>query len=174
AALLPDRRGELQGRLQFVDNTVDIASGTVKVKAEFPNPKQQLWPGAYVNVRVNLETLKDAIVVPQASIIRGPVNESVYVVGPDRKAVQKVVQVVYSSANDAIVKGVEAGDKVVVDGRQNLRPGVAVFEKPAAAAIPAAPASGASESPAELASAASGGTSSANSRIVTTASTTAP
>lgn len=126
-AALPDSRTTLTGRLQFVDNNVDATSGTVRVKALFDNPKRQLWPGAFVDVSLTLRTLKDAIVVPQAAIINSARGTIVYTV-QEGKAQLRPVQVLHARGEDAAVNGVQAGDAVVVDGRQNLRPGVPVVD----------------------------------------------
>jgi RND family efflux transporter MFP subunit len=141
SATLPNGGGTLAGRLKFVDNLVDATSGTVKVKAVFPNPGGKLWPGAFVNVSMTARTLKNAVVVPQASIIQSARGDIVYVV-QDKQAAARPVQVVYADGDIAAVTGVRAGDHVVLDGRQNLRPGSAVAER---AAVPerAAAASGA-------------------------------
>jgi RND family efflux transporter MFP subunit len=130
-AQLPDGQTPLEGRLQFVDNTVDAASGSVKVKAVFRNDRLLLWPGAYVNVQLRVSTLKDAIAVPQAAIVQGATARTVFVVGADGKAAERRVEVVASGGNQAVVSGVEAGERVVVEGRQNLRPGSPVRERPA-------------------------------------------
>jgi RND family efflux transporter MFP subunit len=122
-ALLPDGRGTLDGRLQFVDNTVDTQSGTVRVKAVFDNREQKLWPGAFVNVRLVVQTLKDATVVPQASIVQGARGKLVFVVDAGNKASARPVEVVHAAGQDAVVTGVGAGESVIVEGRQNLRPG---------------------------------------------------
>lgn len=132
-ALLPDSRTTLTGRLQFVDNNVDATSGSVRVKALFANPQRQLWPGAFVNVSLTLRTLKDSVVVPQAAIIQSARGTIVYTVH-DGKAQLRPVQVLYASGADAAVSGVRAGEAVVVDGRQNLRPDVPVVERNAGAA----------------------------------------
>ena len=137
--------GRLRGRLQFVDNAVDANSGTVKVKALFDNPQHRLWPGAYVNVSLPVEVLKQAVVVPQASIIQGATGKSLYVV-QEGKAALREVEVRVAAGNEAVVGGVRAGERVVVEGRQNLRPGAAVTERAppgAAASANAGPASGA-------------------------------
>lgn len=148
-ALLPEGGGTLTGKLQFVDNAVDAGSGTVKVKAVFDNRDQKLWPGAYVTVRLVVRTLKAAITVPQAAIIQGARGKTVYVVGEDRKAALRPVEVLESVGDDAVVQGLRPGERVVLDGRQNVRPGGGVVERSAdGASAPrrerGAPASGAS------------------------------
>ena len=151
--LLPAERSATKGQAQpptlgtvsFVDNLVDASTGTIKVKAEFDNSSQTLWPGQYVRVRLQLDTIKDAVVIPQAAIILRGTERSVYVVGPDSKVALKVVKVRYPFGEMAVVDGIEAGARVVVDGKQNLRPGNAVREQ-TAALNPAAAAASASAS----------------------------
>ncbi|MDE2298354.1 MAG: efflux RND transporter periplasmic adaptor subunit [Burkholderiales bacterium] len=128
-AVLPDGRGELVGTLRFVDNVVDASSGTVRAKAQFDNAGQALWPGAFVKVRLVVRTLKGAIVVPQAAVIQAPRGAIVYTVGPDHKALARRVDLLYASGPDAVASGVAAGERVVVDGRQNLRTGSSVVER---------------------------------------------
>jgi RND family efflux transporter MFP subunit len=131
AVLLPlggeRRRGEaphsLPGRLVFVDNAVDTASGTILVKGSLANPRQQLWPGQYVSVRLTLRTLEQAQVIPQAAVIQRGAERSVYVVAPDGSARPKVVQLRQSLGELIAVEGLDDGDRVVVEGKQNLRPG---------------------------------------------------
>jgi RND family efflux transporter MFP subunit len=130
-ALLPEGAGTVVGKLQFVDNTVDAGSGTVRVKAEFANKDERLWPGAFVTVRLAVRTLKGASVIPQAAVIPSPRGKIVYVVDGAAKASPRPVEVVYASGEDAVVNGVKAGEKVVLDGRQNLRPGATVVERAA-------------------------------------------
>ncbi len=143
-AVLPEARGEVTGKLQFVDNVVDPNSGTVKVKARFDNAKEALWPGAFVTVRLAVRTMKDAVVVPQAAVIEGPRGAIVYTVDAENKAVSRRVEVLYANGPEAVASGVRAGERIVVEGRQNLRPGVAVVERAAtgAAGSSAAPAPG--------------------------------
>ena len=130
-AVLPEARGEVVGKLMFVDNVVDPNSGTVKVKAQFANAKEALWPGAFVTVRLAVRTLKDAVVVPQAAVIQGPRGAIVYTVDADNKAASKRVEVLYATGPDAVASGVRAGERIVVEGRQNLRPGALVVERAA-------------------------------------------
>jgi RND family efflux transporter MFP subunit len=130
-ATLPDSKVALDGRLQFVDNAIDAASGTVKVKAVFDNKGPQLWPGAFVNVRMTVKTLKDAVIVPQAAVVQGPRGRVVFVIEPDDKAAARPVELLQASGPDAVVSGVRAGERVIVDGRQNIRPGMMVVERPA-------------------------------------------
>jgi len=122
----------LNGRVTFVDNLVDTTTGTIKVRAEFDNDQQQLWPGQYVRMRMTLSTLKGALVIPQAAIIQRSADRSVYVVGADKTAVLKQVQVVYPFGDMAVVEGLDARDVVVLDGKQNLRPGTPLHMQPAA------------------------------------------
>lgn len=128
-ATLGDAGGEFKGKLTFVDNAVDAASGTVKVKASFVNKDNKLWPGAFVQVSQTVKVLTDALVVPQAAIIQGVRGTIVYVIA-DNKANLKPVKVVFSDGNDAVVTGVKAGDRVILDGKQNVRPnGVVVVRE---------------------------------------------
>lgn len=127
-ASLPDDQGARQGRLKFVDNQVDAATGTVKVKAVFDNQDGKLWPGAFVTVNMTARTLRDAVVVPQASIIQGSRGDIVYVV-QDGQAAARPVQVAYAQGEVAAVSGVKPGERIVLEGRQNLRPGAPVMER---------------------------------------------
>ena len=130
-ALLPEGAGTVVGKLRFVDNAVDAASGTVRVKAEFANKDERLWPGAFVTIRLAVQTLKGASVIPQAAVIQGPRGKIVYVVDSAAKVAPRPVELVYASGEDAVVTGVKAGEKIVLDGRQNLRPGASVVERAA-------------------------------------------
>jgi RND family efflux transporter MFP subunit len=127
-ATLADGGGSFQGRLQFVDNLVDPSSGAVKAKATFPNKDNKLWPGAFVEVAQTVSTLKDAVVIPQAAIIQGARGTIVYAV-EDGKAVIRPIKLLYSEAGEAAVTGLQAGESVVLEGKQNLRPNTAVVER---------------------------------------------
>ena len=127
-AALPDNSAVFKGKLRFVDNNVDASSGAVKVKADFANKDSKLWPGAFVDVSLTVSTLKDAVVIPQAAIVQAARGSVVYVV-QDGKAQLKPVQVVSAQGNDAAVTGIQVGDSIVMDGRQNVRPGSPVIDK---------------------------------------------
>jgi RND family efflux transporter MFP subunit len=136
----------IKGRVTAVDNLVDAATGTIKVKAEFDNKTQALWPGQYLRVRVTLRTLKGVTVVPQAAIIMRGNERSVYVVGPDNTAKLVPVQVRQSMGEQAVVEGLDASAQVVMEGKQNLRPGTPLRIQPSGGgAAAAAAASGASK-----------------------------
>jgi len=121
---------DMVGRVTFVDNTVDTATGTIRVKGEVPNATHRLWPGQYVTVRMTLRTLAGAILIPQAALIIRGNERSVYVVKPDATVESRVVQPRYNAGDMVAVDGLQAGDKVVVEGTQNLRPGSSVRETP--------------------------------------------
>ena len=138
-AALADNAGKFSGRLKFVDNAVDASSGSVKVRAEFANPDGKLWPGAFVEVSQTVSTIKDGVVIPQAAIIQSARGTIVYVV-EQGKAVLKPVKLLYAQGDDAAVSGVSEGETIVLVGKQNLRPGSAVVERPAGEASAPAPA----------------------------------
>jgi RND family efflux transporter MFP subunit len=125
---LPDGSPAYKGRVQFVDSVIDASAGTIKVKALVANPDGKLWPGAFVDTQLTLDSSSEHIVIPQAAIIQTARGSIVYAV-VDGKAVSKPVELINAQGGNAAVKGVEAGDKVVLDGRQNLRPGVDVVER---------------------------------------------
>ena len=127
--LLPQQPKPRTGKLQFVDSAVDASSGTVKVKAVFDNKDAALWPGAFVSVKMGVQTIKDAVVVPQASIVQNARGRSVYVVEADGKAALRPIELLQSAGLEAVVSGVRAGEKVVLDGRQNVRPGSQLIER---------------------------------------------
>jgi membrane fusion protein, multidrug efflux system len=113
----------VRGHLSFIDNMVDAASGTIKVKAEFANNDNSLWPGQYVNTRVSVRTLKDAAVIPQNAIITNAKGTFVYVMDQDGTARMVPVSTVYAFGVNAAVNGLSGSEKVITDGKQNLRPG---------------------------------------------------
>jgi multidrug efflux system membrane fusion protein len=113
----------VNGVLSFVDNTVDPTAGTIKVKAEFDNRETTLWPGQYVNAKVTVQTIKDAVVVPQNAIITSAQGTFVYVLDKDHSARQVPVQRVYGFGLDAAVSGLTGSETIITEGKQNVRPG---------------------------------------------------
>jgi len=118
----------LTGRLAFVDNTVDTASGTIKLKAEFRNNDNRLWPGMFVTVMLAPQQLKAAITVPVQAVQSGPENKLVYKIGEDNKVTSIPVHVNLVQDGFAVVEGITPGSRVVVEGAQNLRPGSVIAE----------------------------------------------
>ena len=122
------------GKLSFIDNAVDPQTGTIRVKAEFDNRDTTLWPGQYVSTRVTVETIKDAVVVPQTAIISNTRGVFVYVVDTDQTAKTVPVKRLYSFGLLAAVSGLTGNEQIITEGKQNLRPGakVKIAEAPAA------------------------------------------
>jgi membrane fusion protein, multidrug efflux system len=124
------------GSLLTVDNQIDPSTGTVRLKAEFPNTDYALFPNQFVNARLLLDVQRAATVVPSAAIQRSARGPFVYVVKPDRTATARPVKVGVTEGDDvAIDEGLAAGEQVVVDGADRLREGAMVV---AQAATPAA------------------------------------
>lgn len=113
----------IEGHLSFIDNTVDPQAGVIRVKAQFDNRDTRLWPGQYVNTALTVQTLKNALVVPQNAIITNSHGTFVYTVGPDNTAKVANVERVHAFGVDAAVRGLAGDEKIIVEGKQNLRPG---------------------------------------------------
>ncbi len=113
----------INGQLSFVDNTVDPVAGVIRVKAVFDNADTRLWPGQYVNTKLTVATLKDALVVPQNAIITNTKGTFVYAVAPDQTAKVVNVQRIHGFGALAAVTGLNGDEQVIVEGKQNLRPG---------------------------------------------------
>ena len=120
--------------MRVVDNQVDQTTGTVKLKAEFPNAELQLWPGQFVNVRLLVDTLRGAIVVPTAAVQRGPNGTFVYVVQNDAVAVRAVTVTQQDEKQTVISAGLQAGDQAVTTGFSRLADGtkIAIASRPGA------------------------------------------
>lgn len=114
------------GLLQVVDNQVDQTTGTVKLKADFPNKDLQLWPGQFVNVRLLIDTLKQAIVVPTAAVQRGPNGTFVYVVDGDSVSVRQVTVTQQDETHAVIATGLSSSDRVVTTGFAQLADGTQI------------------------------------------------
>jgi len=117
-----------QGRMVFVDNAVDSASGTIRLKAEFRNPDARLWPGMFVSVSLSPQTLTKAITVPVQAVQTGPEKKFIYVIGDDMKVTAAPVKVRLIQDGMAVVEGIAAGTRVVMEGAQSLRSGSLVAE----------------------------------------------
>ena len=129
------------GTLAVLDNQVDPTTGTIKLKATFPNAANRLWPGAFVGVRLQVDVAKDAVVVPSAAVQRGPRSSYVYVIGDDNAATRHSVTVSHEDEQGSILsEGVKPGDKVVIDGASRLSDNskVTIVQPGAAGTAPAA------------------------------------
>ena len=135
-----------EGKVLVIDNQVDPSIAAVRVKAQIPNDDKTLLPGQFARVSLVANTLKDALAIPSQAVIINARGKMVYVVDKDGKAVAKPIKVVYEYLGSTVVTGIEAGDRVVVEGKQNLRPGGKVRE--AKNPSPAAPANAGATAPA--------------------------
>jgi multidrug efflux system membrane fusion protein len=127
-ALTPDGKGVLdKGKVVVIDNQVDQTTGTVKLKAEFPNAELQLWPGQFVNVRVLIDTLRQVVVVPTAAIQRGPDGPFVYVLKDDNTVtVRRVALSQQDDVQAVLATGLTAGERVITTGFARLTEGTPV------------------------------------------------
>jgi len=116
------------GMLKGIDNQVDPTTGTLKLKAEFPNANFQLWPGQFVNVRLKVETLSKAVVVPTSAVQRGPAGTFSYVIGDGDIVTAKPIVVTQQNETEAVIaSGLSASDRVVTTGFANLSDGAKVL-----------------------------------------------
>jgi len=115
------------GQLTFIDNGVDITTGTFKLKGTFQNSDRRLWPGEFVDVALQLSTQKNAIVVPTKAIQTGQQGEYVYVVGADSKAESRTVKTAGVHQNLTLISsGLKPGERVIVDGQLRVVPNAKV------------------------------------------------
>lgn len=115
------------GELTVLDNQINQATATLRLKAIFPNPQRKLWPNQFVKTRLLLTTKKDAIVIPAAAVQRGPKGTFAYVVGSDQTASPHPIEVELLTGESALIgKGLAAGEMVVIEGQNQLRPGAKV------------------------------------------------
>jgi RND family efflux transporter MFP subunit len=119
-----------KGKLIFIDNVVDTASGTILLKAEFPNADSHLWPGMFVTVTLVPRTIENALSVPVQAVQNGPERKFLYVVGDNSKVHSLPVNVLLIQEGLAVIsgEGIMQGMRVVVEGAQNLRPGSVITE----------------------------------------------
>lgn len=115
------------GALLTVDNQIDTTTGTVKLKAQFPNQDSALFPNQFVNVRMQIDTLRDVVLLPVAAVQRGAQNNFVYLIKPDHTVTLRPVKVGDTEGDHiAIEEGVQPGDEVAIAGFDKLREGSAV------------------------------------------------
>ena len=125
------------GVLLTIDNQIDLSTGTVKLKATFPNPNNALFPNQFVNARLLLDTVRGAVIVPSAAIQRSPQSTFVYVVKPDNTVEARDVTIRLTDGDQtALLRGVKAGDVLVSDGVDKLQPGTKVAIRTAASTEP--------------------------------------
>jgi membrane fusion protein, multidrug efflux system len=134
-----------RGTLQVVDNQVDPTTGTVRMKAEFPNAGLQLWPGQFVNVRLLIDTLTQVVVIPTPAVQRGPNGTFAYIVQPDERVSLRPITVGHQTETQSVIaRGIAAGDSVVTTGFSRLKDGASVSvaapeeQSPAAGSAPPA------------------------------------
>jgi multidrug efflux system membrane fusion protein len=127
-AFARDDKTELgQGVLELVDNQIDQATGTIRLKARFANPAQSLWPGEFVNARLQVGTVHDGLVVDSRVVQRGPNGVFAYVIKPDDSVEMRTIEPGQDYRGQTLItKGLGAGERVVVDGQMRLQTGVKV------------------------------------------------
>jgi multidrug efflux system membrane fusion protein len=115
------------GRLVLADNMIDQTTGTARFKAEFPNQDNALWPGAFVNIQLLLQTQHNALTIPSVAVERGPDGLFAYVVKPDTKVEARPIKIGVNTGGTAVVEnGLSPGEEVVTAGQYRLEPGTAV------------------------------------------------
>lgn len=138
----PAGQERASGKLLTIDNQVDTSTGTIRLKAVFPNEDQRLWPGSYVNVRLRVATLRGVTAIPLVAVQRGPQGAFAFVLQPDSTVQQRPLQLGMQTATVAVVReGVALGDRVVTSGGLRLTPGaqVSLADGPGGAAPPRGP-----------------------------------
>jgi membrane fusion protein, multidrug efflux system len=113
-----------QGTLAVLDNQIVQTSGSVKLKADFPNPQHRLWPGELVNIRLQIDNRQNALTVPATAVLQGPQGSYVYAIKPDGTVENRTVKVAQLGARTALVDtGLQANEQVVIGGQSRLQPG---------------------------------------------------
>jgi membrane fusion protein, multidrug efflux system len=129
-----DKQQLAKGELLLIDNQIDQGTSTIRLKAQFPNEDERLWPGEFVRIRILITTDKNAVTVPTVAVQRGPDGFYVWVIKPDDTVEQRPVQAQIVSENLAVIsKGLSAGERIVTDGQSRLDVGTRVAIRPAAA-----------------------------------------
>ncbi len=137
--IAPDGSVRANGVLLTPDNMVDSTTGTIRLKATFPNPDRQLWPGAFVNLRMLVATLRDVVAIPLVAVQRGPDGPYAFVIKADKTVEQRPLTLGLLTTSDAVVtRGLEPGERVVTSGGLRLSAGsqVAVTEPVVPANVP--------------------------------------
>lgn len=124
-----------QGRLLLIDNQIDQTTSTIRLKAEFPNQDEHLWPGEFVHIHILITTRKDAVIVPPVALQRGPDGLYVWVIKPDDTVEQRPISAQTIDDKTAVVSsGLAVGEQVVLEGQLRLDQGVHVTIRPASTA----------------------------------------
>jgi multidrug efflux system membrane fusion protein len=132
ARLRGGQRETVEGRLTFINNTVDIDTGTITLRGTFPNKRRLLWPGQFVDVVLTLGQQQGALVVPNTAVVRGQEGLFVYIIKPDDTVESRSVEVDRTVGRETVIaKGLTAGEKVVSNGQLRLVPGAKVEIKQA-------------------------------------------
>lgn len=127
AYAMDDKTELAEGELTLIDNQVDVATGTIHLKAQFDNAEEPLWPGEFVNARIVLSTRQDVVTVPAEAIMQGPEGPYVYVLSANGTAQRRRVDVAATQEGLAVIsKGLAAGERVVVEGQYRLTDGAKV------------------------------------------------
>ncbi len=130
-----------QGALSYIDNQINVATGTINLKATFANTDNQLWPGQSVTVRLGVSTLKNVVQIPLDAVQHGPDGLFAYIVGSDRKAQARPIKVSETGDGNVVVTdGVKPGEMVVTDGSYRVQPGSLVADAKQQIAADAPPA----------------------------------
>lgn len=137
-ALEADGRGVIEtGTLEVIDNQIDAQTGTIRMKARFPNGRRSLWPGQFVNVRINVDTLEGVVAVPTAAVQRGPAGTFVWLVGAGNSATVRPVETgLATEMSTVITKGLDGGEQVVTTGFARISDGARLIVRDAPAAAP--------------------------------------
>jgi multidrug efflux system membrane fusion protein len=140
-AYASDDKTELgEGKVSLIENQIDPATGTLRLKASFDNTDERLWPGEFVNVRLVLATRKNAVTVPQRTVMQGASDSYVYVVKSDDTVERRTVRVAVTQDDIAVIdSGLDPGEKIVVDGQYRLTNGAKVRPDAPKPVQPAAP-----------------------------------
>lgn len=127
ATLANSGHAAVPGKLSFIDNSTDITTGTIKLKAEFANADKAFWPGQFANVVLTLTTQRGAIVAPSSAVQNGPNGQYVFVVKPDQTVDLRNIKIARTEGDDTVIaSGLVAGDKVVTAGQMRLAPGIRI------------------------------------------------